>query len=61
MARDSAERALTSLRDGGWLAPGALMVVEEAADAGFTPPEDYSEIERRRYDDTEFTFLRMTR
>ncbi len=56
-----AERALVSLRDGGWLAPGALVVVEEAADAAFAPPRDYSEIERRRYDDTEFTFLRMIR
>jgi 16S rRNA (guanine966-N2)-methyltransferase len=55
------ERALASLRDGRWLAPNALVVVEEAADAAFAPPVDYSEIERRRYDDTEFTFLRMTR
>ena len=30
--------ALTALRDGGWLAPEALVVVEEAADAGFAPP-----------------------
>src|SRR5580704_5702680 len=52
-----AERALASLRDGGWLASDALVVVEEAADAGLTAPEGYAEIERRRYDDTEFTFL----
>ena len=30
-----AEKALASARDGGWLKPGALVVVEEAADAGF--------------------------
>ena len=30
-----AERALTSARDGGWLDAGALIVVEEAADADF--------------------------
>jgi 16S rRNA (guanine966-N2)-methyltransferase len=53
-----AERALVSLRDGGWLAPHALLIVEEAADSGFTAPQGYAEIERRRYDDTEFTFLR---
>src|SRR5579871_259268 len=53
-----AERSLVSLRDGGWLAPDALVVVEEAADAGFAAPQGYAEIERRRYDDTEFTFLR---
>ena len=55
-----AEKSLASLRDGGWLAPGALAIVEEAADAGFTVPEGFAEIERRRYDDTEFTFLRVT-
>jgi 16S rRNA (guanine966-N2)-methyltransferase len=53
-----AEAALASLRDGAWLAPEALVVVEEAADAGFAAPEGYAEVERRRYDDTEFMFLR---
>src|SRR6202023_276468 len=53
-----AEQALGSLRDGSWLAPEALVVVEEAADAGFAAPEGYAEVERRRYDDTEFVFLR---
>jgi 16S rRNA (guanine966-N2)-methyltransferase len=53
-----AERALISLCDGGWLTPDALVVVEEAADAGFAAPRGFAEIERRRYDDTEFTFLR---
>ena len=53
-----AEKSLVSLRDGGWLAPSALVIVEEAADARFAAPQGYAEIERRRYDDTEFTFLR---
>ena len=53
-----AENALASARDGGWLTGDALIVVEEAADAGFKAPEGYAEIERRRYDDTEFTILR---
>jgi 16S rRNA (guanine966-N2)-methyltransferase len=53
-----AERALASARDGGWLAPDALVVVEEAAKAGFKPPEGFKELERRRYDDTELVFLR---
>jgi 16S rRNA (guanine966-N2)-methyltransferase len=56
--KELAERALASLRDGGWLAPDALVIVEEAADAEFAAPQGYAEIERRRYDDTEFTFLR---
>ena len=58
--RGLAERALASARDGGWLAPDALVVVEEAADAGFTPPESFEELERRSYDDTELIFLRAS-
>jgi len=56
--RGLAERALASAREGGWLAPGALVVVEEAADAGFAAPEGFEELERRGYDDTELIFLR---
>jgi 16S rRNA (guanine966-N2)-methyltransferase len=54
-----AEKSLISARDGGWLMPEALLVVEEAADAGFKTPEGFIELERRRYDDTEFTFIRL--
>jgi 16S rRNA (guanine966-N2)-methyltransferase len=53
-----AEKSLTSTRDGGWLIPEALVVVEEAADAAFKAPDGFIELERRRYDDTEFIFLR---
>lgn len=53
-----AEKALGSAREGGWLTDDALIVVEEAADAGFKAPEGFEELERRRYDDTEFTVLR---
>jgi 16S rRNA (guanine966-N2)-methyltransferase len=56
--RGLAERALTSAQAGQWLLPDALIVVEEAADAAFTPPAGFAEIERRRYDDTELIFLR---
>ena len=55
-----AERALTSARDGGWLAPGALIVVEEAADTAFKAPEGFEELERRTYDETELIFLKIT-
>jgi 16S rRNA (guanine966-N2)-methyltransferase len=54
-----AERALVSAREGGWLMPDAKIVVEEAAGA-FNAPEGFEEIERRRYDDTEFVFLKPT-
>ena len=53
-----AEKALASLRDGKWLVPDALVVVEEAKAAAFAAPEGYDELERRVYDDTEFVFLR---
>ena len=44
-------------RETYWLTDEALIVVEEAADAAFAAPEGYAEIERRKYDDTEFVIL----
>src|SRR6185312_5943345 len=55
-----AEQALVSLRDGGWLTPGVLLVVEEAKAASFKAPDSFEELERRAYDDTEFVFLRTS-
>ena len=55
-----AEKALASARDGGWLARGALVVVEEATDAAFKAREGYEDLERRTYDDTELVFLRAS-
>ncbi len=57
--RGLAEKSLVALRDGGWLEPGAIVVVEEAADAEFAPPQGFLEIERRRYDDTQLVLLRQ--
>jgi 16S rRNA (guanine966-N2)-methyltransferase len=56
--RGLADKALISLRDGGWLTPDALLVVEEAKAASFKAPDGFAELERRAYDDTEFVFLR---
>jgi 16S rRNA (guanine966-N2)-methyltransferase len=53
-----AEKALASARAGGWLKPQALVVVEESANVGFSAPDGLEELERRKYDDTEFVFLR---
>lgn len=53
-----AEKALESARDGGWLTPDALIVVEESKAAGFKAPQGFNELERRAYDDTEFVFMR---
>ncbi|MEZ5788528.1 MAG: 16S rRNA (guanine(966)-N(2))-methyltransferase RsmD [Xanthobacteraceae bacterium] len=56
-----AEQTLASARDGGWLSPGALVVVEESIDASFKTPEGFEELARRRYDDTELIFLQTIR
>jgi 16S rRNA (guanine966-N2)-methyltransferase len=53
-----AEKSLVAARDGKWLAPSALVVVEEAVKAGFKAPEGFGELERRAYDDTEIVILR---
>ena len=55
-----AEKSLASARGGQWLAPSALVVVEEAAKAGFQTPAGFDELERRAYDDTEIVILRAT-
>jgi 16S rRNA (guanine966-N2)-methyltransferase len=52
-----AEKALVSAHEGGWLMDDALIVVEESANA-FKAPEGFEDLERRKYDDTEFTLLR---
>ena len=56
--RGLSEQALASARTGGWLAPGALVVVEEAAKPGFAAPEGFDELERRSYDDSALILLR---
>jgi 16S rRNA (guanine966-N2)-methyltransferase len=53
------EKALASAREGGWLAADAFVVVEEATKAEFAAPAGFRELERRRYDDTEFIILRF--
>jgi len=50
--------ALGSARAGAWFTPDALIIVEEATKSAFAAPQGFAEVERRRYDDTEFVFLR---
>jgi 16S rRNA (guanine966-N2)-methyltransferase len=52
-----AEKALAAARDGGWLTPDALIVVEEAVNAQFAAPEGFEELECRAYDRTELIFV----
>jgi len=55
-----AEKALMSAREGRWLLPEALVIVEEAVTAAFAAPDGFTELERRSYDDTELVFLRAS-
>jgi 16S rRNA (guanine966-N2)-methyltransferase len=56
--RSLAAPALAASASGGWLAPGALVLVEESADALFAPADPFKELERRRYGDSEVVFAR---
>ncbi|MBE1203335.1 16S rRNA (guanine(966)-N(2))-methyltransferase RsmD [Aminobacter carboxidus] len=51
------EKALRSARAGGWLAPGALCVVEEAAAAAFEPGPGFSILDERSYGETVIRFI----
>jgi 16S rRNA (guanine966-N2)-methyltransferase len=53
-----AEQALAAARAGGWLAPDALVIVEEGGKPGFIAPEGFVELERRAYDDSVLILLR---
>ena len=51
--------ALASLRDGGWLAPGALAVVETSQGETFAY-DGFTQIDIRNYGETEITFLTLS-
>jgi 16S rRNA (guanine966-N2)-methyltransferase len=51
--------ALASLREGGWLAPGAVIVVESAADEeALAAPAGFENLDERIYGETRVTFMR---
>ncbi|MGO4739435.1 RsmD family RNA methyltransferase [Bosea sp. 2KB_26] len=52
------EKALISAREGGWLAAGALIVLEEAAGVEIALPGDFEALERRDYGETQVAILR---
>ena len=56
--RGLAPRALACARDGGWLAPDALVLVEEAASVRLGPLPGFTELERRGTGETAVTVLR---
>lgn len=47
--RDLAGRALLSARDGGWLKPDTIIVVEEARETTFEVPEGFVQDDHRDY------------
>ncbi len=52
------EKALVSLSDGGWLAPGAVIVLEERANASVELPKGFTELDRRSYGEAQVIFVR---
>jgi 16S rRNA (guanine966-N2)-methyltransferase len=55
------ESALEAARNGDWLSPGALAVVEEAEIAAFSIPHGFVLEDERRYGDTAIRFLSLAR
>lgn len=51
--------ALNALRDGSWLKPQALIVIEEAAAADSGLPEGFCLLQSRNYGDTKLVFARF--
>ncbi len=51
------ELALSSALAGGWLEPGALIVLEESGDAEVALPDGFTQIERRDYGETQVLIL----
>jgi 16S rRNA (guanine966-N2)-methyltransferase len=52
------ETALSAVRAGGWLKPGALCVLEEAADAEIAIPDGFEQVDRREAGETQLLYLR---
>lgn len=53
------ETALASALAGGWLAAGAVVVLEERAKVAVSLPEGFTEIDRREWGDTQAIFARV--
>jgi 16S rRNA (guanine966-N2)-methyltransferase len=57
-AKGLGEAALKSLREGGWLAPDAVVVLEERAHCEVALPQGFAEIDRRIYGESQVVFGR---
>jgi 16S rRNA (guanine966-N2)-methyltransferase len=56
--RNLAAPTLLALRDGGWLATNALVLIEETTQAELMLPEGFALLETRQYGDKHVVFLR---
>src|SRR5262245_1000648 len=54
-----AERALHAAARGAWLAPGAIVVIEEAKSAALTLPPPFAAIAQRSWGDTQVLFASL--
>ena len=54
-----AERALVSAAEGGWLAPGAVAVIEERKGTEVGLPGNYAAFDQRTWGDTQALFVRF--
>lgn len=55
------EKGLVALRDGNWLVPGAVVVLEERENAEVALPEGFAELDRRSWGDTQAIFCRFAK
>ena len=55
---DLAAPALAALKQSGWLAEGALAVIELAAKEDLATPDGFAALDERRYGAAKFMFLR---
>lgn len=52
------EKALASVREGGWIAPDGIAVLEESVKIDVEDIDGYEKIDRRTYGDTQIIILR---
>jgi len=54
------EKALMALRDGRWLTPGAIVVLEERDGVPIMMPQDFTVLDQRSWGDTQVIFAQAT-